>query len=43
MKKAFPKHHHERDNQDGISPRALKQTDFNNAAYSYGVCEVTIR
>ena len=43
LKKAFPKHHHERDNQDGISPRALKQTDFNNAAYSYGVCEVTIR
>lgn len=43
LKKAFPKHHHERDTQEGISPRALKQTDFNNASYSYGVCEVTIR
>lgn len=43
LKKAFPKHHHERDIQEGISPRALKQTDFNNASYSYGVCEVSIR
>lgn len=43
LKKAFPKHHHERDIQEGISPRALKQTDFNNASYSYGVCEVAIR
>jgi len=43
LKKAFPKHHHERDAQEGISPRALKQTDFNNATYCYGVCEVTIR
>lgn len=43
LKKAFSKHHHERDTQEGIAPRALKQTDFNNASYSYGVCEVSIR
>lgn len=43
LKKAFPKHHHERDRQEGIAPRALKQTDFNHASYSYGVCEVSIR
>ena len=40
---AFRKHHHERDVEEGISPRALKQTDFNSASYPFGVCEVTIR
>ena len=40
---AFRKHHHERDAAQGISPRALKQTDLNGAAYPFGVCEVTIR
>lgn len=41
--KMFKAHHHENDVRDGISPRALKQTDFNGAAYPYGVCEVLIR
>ena len=40
---AFRKHHHLQDRQEGISPRALKQTDFNNASYAYGVCEVSIQ
>lgn len=43
LNRSFPKHHHERDASEGISPRALKQTDFQNAAYPYGVCEVTLR
>lgn len=43
LNRAFSKHQHMRDGQDGISPRALKQTDFNNASYGYGVCEVSIR
>lgn len=41
--KAFPKHNHKKDIAEGISPRALKETDFNGAAYSYGVCEVLIQ
>lgn len=40
---AFRKHHHERDAAEGVSPRACKQTDFQGAAYPFGVCEVTIR
>ena len=41
---AFPKHNHKvRDPEEGISPRALKQTEFNHASYLYGVCEVHIR
>ena len=40
---AFRKHHHLQDWQEGISPRALKQTDFNNTPYAYGVCEVSIQ
>lgn len=43
LSNAFRKHHHERDVEEGISPRALKQTDFNSASYPFGVCEVTIR
>lgn len=43
LNRSFPRHHHERDAAEKISPRALKQTDFQNAAYPYGVCEVTIR
>lgn len=43
LKKAFPKHHHEQDAEEGISPRALKQTEYNNASYSYGICEVSIQ
>lgn len=43
LRSLFRKHHHERDGEDGISPRALKQTDYNNASYAYGVCEVSIR
>ena len=41
---AFPKHNHKvRDLEEGISPRALKQTDYNRASYPYGVCEVYIQ
>ena len=40
---AFRKHRHLQDWQEGISPRALKQTDFNNTPYAYGVCEVSIQ
>lgn len=43
LKRSFPKHHHEGDADEKISPRALKQTSFQNATYPYGVCEVTIR
>lgn len=44
LDKAFFKHRHLQDGQkEGISPRALKQTDFQNASYGYGVCEVSIR
>ena len=41
--KAFRNHFHHEDIAEGISPRALKQTDFNRAAYPFGVCEVYIR
>lgn len=40
---AFRKHRHLQDRREGVSPRAIKQTDFNNASYGYGVCEVSIR
>jgi hypothetical protein len=44
LDRAFPKHEHrERDPEEGVSPRALKQTEFNHAFYLYGVCEVHIR
>lgn len=43
LKQRFSRHFHEKDPAGGVSPRALKQTDFNNASYPYGVCEVTIR
>ena len=44
LDRAFPKHEHrERDPEEGVSPRALKQTEFNHASYLYGVCEVHIR
>lgn len=43
LDKAFRKHNHWRDPAIGISPRALKETDFGEAAYPYGVCEVFIR
>ena len=43
LDKAFRKHNHWKDPSIGISPRALKETDFNDAAYPYGVCEVIIR
>ena len=39
----FSDHHHDQDVFGGISPHTLKQTDFNQAAYPYGVCEVFIR
>lgn len=42
LSRAFRNHHHERDVGTGLSPRALKQTDFQKTAYPYGVCEVTI-
>lgn len=41
--KAFRNHFHHEDIAEGISPRALKQTDFNQAAYPFGACEVYIR
>lgn len=43
LDQAFREHHHKKDMVEGISPRALKQTDFSNATYPYGVCEVFIR
>lgn len=44
LNEAFPKHNHKvRDPEEGISPRALKQTDYNRASYPYGVCEVYIQ
>lgn len=43
LSNAFGRHHHEKDVNYGISPRAYKQTEFQNAEYPYGVCEVTIR
>ena len=43
LDKNFRNHHHLRDVAEGLSPRALKQTDFNQTAYPYGTCEVFIR
>ena len=44
LNKSFYKHDHLiRDREDGISPRALKQTIYNGAFYPYGVCEVTLK
>lgn len=43
LDRAFRKHNHGKDPSIGISPRALKETDYNDAAYPYGVCEVFIR
>lgn len=43
LDKTFQKHNHWKDPSIGISPRALKETGFNDAAYPYGVCEVIIR
>lgn len=43
LNKSFRHHGHLDDSKTGISPRALKETDFNGAAYPYGVCEVLIR
>lgn len=43
LDKSFRNHNHRKDIADGLSPRALKQTYYNNAAYPYGVCEVIIR
>lgn len=44
LDRAFPKHDHKmRDAEEGISPRALKQTEYHHASYPYGVCEVSIQ
>lgn len=43
LQKAFPRHFHEEDALDGISPRALKQTAVDGVDYPYGVCEVILR
>lgn len=43
LDKAFRKHGHLKDTSIGISPRALKETDFDRAPYPYGVCEVILR
>lgn len=44
LNKSFYKHNHPiRDREDGISPRALKQTIYAGAFYPYGVCEVTLK
>ena len=42
LHRAFRNHYHNKDVAGGISPRALKQTDFNQAPYPFGVCEVFI-
>lgn len=43
LHRAFRNHYHDRDAAGGISPRALNQTDYNQAPYPYGVCEVFIQ
>ena len=42
LKGQFQNHHHERDVKLGISPRTLKQTQYSDTVYPYGVCEVSI-
>lgn len=43
LQRRFPRHNHRDDPLDGVSPRALKQTDLDGMSYPYGVCEVKIR
>lgn len=40
MKKQFPRHYHDKDEQVGISPQNLKCTYYNQNFYHYGVCSV---
>lgn len=43
LSKSFSAHHHGKDVWEGISPRALKQTVYKKAAYTYGACEVFLQ
>lgn len=43
LSKSFSAHHHGKDVREGISPRALKQTVYKKAAYTYGACEVFLQ
>lgn len=43
LSRNFSAHNHGKDVQEGISPRALKQTVYKKAAYTYGACEVFLQ
>lgn len=43
LSRSFYAHNHGKDVQEGISPRALKQTVYKKAAYTYGACEVFLQ
>lgn len=42
MSKKFPRHKHENDIRQGISPHRLKHTTYDRLSYHFGVCEVKI-
>lgn len=43
MKKKFPKHKHDFDEENGVSPHTLKYTKYGGQYYPFGICSLEFR